>query len=560
MSKNKELIIIEKSEKLSEFPVVHSHEVIELTCPTTTIEHHTDVCIAVPYEFNSLPMVCYDKHIKENQAHIYYLNIEKTKYVKMMPLHNNKINGEFEERVIFALLAIAHRHKELLHRTNISSTIVATISDILKELGLKYHGKYRKKIIEALQRLTRTGYEFKDCYYNAEKQKITSIYEVSLISSFYFVSQIELNDIDPAIASLYTDRRVKDFLIVKLDETLITNFINKKGYLNYNAAKLLSIETGIARKIYMYCDRNRWNTKNDLIFVEKIIILAHIIPIMTKHYSKVAQIIKNALNELLDKKLIVDYKFHEESPIKNSWIEVCFLDSRKYVKNSIQIQQLHVHSKEIINIEPKKEIVADNIELKLHHDIIELFKDINLQTSTISLINSLYEKKGIIHIKVLIKDALDRADNYDSYIFTMLSKDTDTKWYEVNQSKYLNELFKQQEVYDSQEEVQIYKKLLNDEYNAFLLNENDLLSFKQLIQVKINEKLELLRNNPPKLILALSSINLNEYFNNIEKRCQSYLNDDYLYYTWLVFNNKSLDHITHFKDIEKIKNIRSDLF
>ena len=226
MSKNQEIVIVEQ---LQDFPVVHSHEMIELSCPATTIEHPTDVSIGVPYEFNSLPMACYDKHIKDNQAHIYYLNVEKTRYVKIMPLHNNKINGEFEERILFGLLATAHHQKEMLNRSSISSTIVTTIADLVRALGLKYHGMYKKKITESLQRLKRTGYEFKDCYYNSDEQKVTSLYEVSIISSFSYVSHLELHTLDPMIASLFSDKRVKDFLVVKIDDGLITNFINKKG-------------------------------------------------------------------------------------------------------------------------------------------------------------------------------------------------------------------------------------------------------------------------------------------------------------------------------------------
>ncbi|MBY0379601.1 MAG: hypothetical protein K2P99_04280 [Burkholderiales bacterium] len=557
MSKNQEIVIVEQ---LQEFPVVHSHEVIELSCPATTIEHPTDVSIGVPYEFNSLPMACYDKHIKDNQAHVYYLNVEKTRYVKIMPLHNNKINGEFEERILFGLLATAHHQKEMLHRSSISSTIITTIADLVRALGLKYHGMYKKKITESLQRLKRTGYEFKDCYYNSDEQKVTSLYEVSIISSFSYVSHLELHTLDPMIASLFSDKRVKDFLVVKIDDGLITNFINKKGYLNYNASKLLSIETGIARKIYMYCDRNRWNNKNDLIFSEKITVLAHIIPLMTKHYSKIAQIIKNALKELLNNKLIIDYKFYEESPIKNSWIEVYFLESRKFSGTPVQVQHVHVHSKEIIDVMPKKEEAIHDLNIKLHQDITELFKDIGLQTSTIKLVNDLYEKNGILHIKALIKDVLDHADNYDSYIFTMLSKDSKTKWYETNQSKYLSELStkEKEEVISKQTKTQA--KLLKDEYNNFILDEHDLSDFKQSMQIKISEKIEVLRNNPPKLLSVLESFDLSKYLADMELRYKSYLNQDNLYHTWLIFYNKSLDHITNPKDLDKIKHISSDLF
>jgi hypothetical protein len=547
---------IKSNNKCSE---IHSHEVIELNCPATTIEHPTDVTIGVPYEFNSLPMACYDKHIKDNQAHIYYLNAEKTRYVKIMPTHNDKINGEFEERLLFAFLSIAHHQKEILNKSSISNIIITTIPDVVKALGLKYHGTYKKRITDSLSRLKRTGYEFKDCYYNSTNRKITSLYDVSIVASFKYISHIDVNQLDPVTAALFTDRRIKDFLVVTLDEGLITNFINKKGYLLYSASKLLSIESGIARKIYMYCDRNRWGLINDLIFNEKITVLAHIIPIMTKDFSKIAKIIQNSLKELLQNKLIINYKFHKETPTKNSWIEVHFAESRKHFINHVPVQHVHVHSKEIINVETADEQKNDKSKNKIvfHLDIISLFNGITLQSSTIKLINDLYNRKGLIHIKALMADVEEKADNYDSYIFKMLSSNKEPKWYETNQAKYLKNLIKEHEDLVEKENKTNKKKELALEYQKYSSNDNKIQNLKLILQNKINNRLNYLKNNPPKWIEMYPG-GIEKYLESEKNRYNNYQTQEmYLFYIWLIEN---VNDTIYFEEDKNFKNFRKELF
>ena len=534
---------------------VFSREIVELTCPPTTIEHPTDLNIGIPHEFNSLPMSCYDKHIKDNQEHIYYLNPQKTRYVKISPGFNNKINGEFEERILFAILLIAYYQKDMLGRGQISNTIVTTIAEILKVLGLKYDGNYKKRITKSLERLCGTSYVFKDCYYNAGEQTWTSK-NMSIIHSFEYISHLDVNKLDPEIAGLFTDKRVKDLLVIKLDDSVIDNFINKKGYLLYNANKLLSINTGIARKLFMYCDRNRWGNENDLIFSEKINVLTQVIPIMTTDFTRVSQIIQNSLKELKNKNLIVDYIFNKGAPLKNSWIEVVFEKSRKYDKeyNSQPIiqknnDQLFVHSREIIDVTPKKETnskieVDDNLYI-LDVSISDLFKGFVLQNSTIKLINQLYSTHGIMHVKALTKDTMERADNYDSYIFKMLSSNAEPKWYALNQAKFMHELNTQDELLEIKQQVKSQYDSLVDEYNQYCSNADNLQELTQKLQGMIDDRIAYFTNNPQKLVVQV--IGLDKYLINMTNRFQKYLTDDYLFFAWLKFNQKHTDTIQNNK-------------
>lgn len=561
-----------------DYPTVVSHEVVDISCPPTTVEHYTDRDIGISHEFQCFPMACYDKKIKDNQEHIYYMDKQKTKYVKVSPQFNNRINGEFDERVFYASMVIGHKQKYLLNLPNLPNTIITYIPEIVKVMGLKYNGKYRKLITESLQRLSATQYEFKNCYYNSNNRKTVESLNFSIISSFRYVSYIEVEKLNPLMAALFTNKKVKDFLIININDNVMTNFINKKGYLLYNADQLLSIDSGITRKIYMYCDRKRWRTngESDLSFKVGVSILAQIIPIMTKNYSDVAKIIQKSLEALKNSNNIVDYVFHQESPIKNSWIEVFFATSRKYANNlidnkpfddksttsSIQMDNdilVHSHEiREIIDIKDvkkKEKNYNKNVIIGLDENISELFKDLILQNSTIQLINALYHQYGDLHIKALIKDAVEKATNHDSYIFTMLSSSVEPKWYVSNQAKYIQSLIKEDEIIKNENKLQNEQINLTNEFEQYCDDANNIEYLQNSLKKTIEAKIEYLTLNPKKLIVQ--HIGMEQYLKNLNRDLTKFLANKYLFFAWIKFNNKSVITV---QDNKLFVEINANLF
>ena len=556
-----------------DYPTVVSHEVVDISCPPTTVEHYTDRNIVISHEFQCFPMSCYDKKIKDNQEHIYYMDKKKTKYVKVSPQFNNRINGEFDERVFYATMVIGHRQKYLLNLPILPNSIITYISEIVKVMGLKYNGKYRKLITESLQRLSATQYEFKNCYYNSNNSKTVESLNFSIISSFKYISHIEVEILNPLMASLFTNKKVKDFLIININDNVMTNFINKKGYLLYNADQLLSIDSGITRKIFMYCDRKRWRTngESDLNFSVQISILSQIVPIMTKNYSRVASIIKKSLEVLKNGNYIVDYVFHQEAPIKNSWIEVFFATSRKYTNSLVDNKQLddkpqinddiliHSHEvREIIDIKDvkkKEKNYNKNVIIGLDENITELFQDLILQNSTIQLINALYHQYGVLHIKALIKDAVEKATNHDSYIFTMLSNNVEPKWYVSNQAKYIQSLIKENEIIKIENELQNEQINLKNEFEQYCNDNNNIEYLQDLLKKTIEVKIEYLTLNPKKLVVQ--HIGMEQYVKNLNRDLSKFLANKYLFFAWIKFNNKSVITV---QDNKLFVEINANLF
>ena len=72
-----------------------------------------------------------------------------------------------------------------------------------------------------------TNYVFKACYYDSgEKVHISK--NMNIIHSFEYISHLDASKLDSQLAGLFTDKRIKDLLVIKIDDSIIDNFINKK--------------------------------------------------------------------------------------------------------------------------------------------------------------------------------------------------------------------------------------------------------------------------------------------------------------------------------------------
>ena len=191
----------------------------------------------------------------------------------------------------------------------------------------------------------------------------------------------------------------------------------------------------------------------------------------------------------------------------------------------------------------------------LDTNISELFKGFVLQNSTIKLINQLNSTHGILHIKALVKDTLERADNYDSYIFKMLSSSADPKWYALNQSKFIHELNTQDELLAVKNQSKTEYEDLVAEYNQHCSNNNNLEGLKDTLREMIDNRIAYFTSNPQKLVVQV--IGLEKNLINMRNKLYGYLMDDYLFFMWLLLNNKST---TEVKNNKLFLNFISDVF
>jgi hypothetical protein len=154
-------------------------------------------------------------------------------------------------------------------------------------------------------------------------------------------------------------------------------------------------------------------------------------------------------------------------------------------------------------------------------------------------------------------DVEEKADNYDSYIFKMLSSNKEPKWYETNQAKYLKNLIKEHEDLVEKENKTNKKKELALEYQKYSSNDNKIQNLKLILQNKINNRLNYLKNNPPKWIEMYPG-GIEKYLESEKNRYNNYQTQEmYLFYIWLIEN---VNDTIYFEEDKNFKNFRKELF
>ena len=229
------------------------------------------------------------------------------------------------------------------------------------------------------------------------------------------------------------------------------------------------------------------------------------------------------------------------TPVVHAYINQCgqAVASQKIYVDNVKLLTNDEDLSEITQVNlPIVGALVNNTQMQvLDANISDLFKGFILQNSTIKLINQLYNTHGIVHVKALAKDTMERADNYDSYIFKMLSSSAEPKWYALNQAKFIHELNTQDELLEIKQQVKSQYDSLVDEYNQYCSNADNLQELTQKLQGMIDDRIAYFTNNPQKLVVQV--IGLDKYLINMTNRFQKYLTDDYLFFMWLLLNNKS---------------------
>lgn len=487
-----------------------STETIKPIKPLTIAEYETSIDIPITREMLTAPLFARGKKNKVNQQQIFYLNPQKTRNIEISPKFNDTINAEFEERVFMALIDIGKRQQIFLALDYLPREIYTTVALIIKTMGLKYDGRYRSRVIEALERLQHTRYAFKNCFFNSEVNKFKEEEHTSILSRYNYESYFEVEQLNPAIVEFFgNDRRIKDFLIVEISKPFYTNLVSKKGYLNFDSGQLLSIDNGVARKLFMYCDRNRW--QDDLDYKEKgddlkirvlVQVLAQIIPLnfKPKNIPDTIKILEQSLQYLKNNNSIVGFIFHKEKPQKNSWIEIFFKKSRKYDGERL-LEEFVVHTQETklipTNLENTEEPYSNLNTLTnkapetnfINNDDIDsqIMKYLDKQGlflthSTILELNTLLRQKDIFAVQTAISYTLEaNPDNIDAYLTNCIQKG----WYIGLYNKLKAEHSQQEKSKQRSKEIQEQTTFTLSQFESYINNSKNLKKLKSQVKSKL---------------------------------------------------------------------------
>ncbi|MGL5001167.1 MAG: hypothetical protein ACRC6J_05550 [Cetobacterium sp.] len=251
---------------------------------------------------------------KTNQIIKYYFNNNRDTYITVTPASGYHIPGEMEEKVFIALMKI-------MKNRGMPQKFWVTLSELKNELDLNTN-RANELIKKSLLRIANTFYSFKNTMYFNEmksvlKEEITrSIFELDIIS-------LEKKE-NTKIKNEVNDKRIKEIYQIKISDFFYQNILTK-GYLVYDAAVLLNIESSTARTIYMLIEKLRFN---EIYLRIDIIYLIKRIPLKfdKTNMGRTVKTLMNNFSELKEKGLIKDFSLQKDGTWESSEVEIFFYD------------------------------------------------------------------------------------------------------------------------------------------------------------------------------------------------------------------------------------------
>lgn len=276
----------------------HSDEYLDVDESLVEIANAEEEKSTFRLEMNVIefPMFTKSSKVKINKSVTYHFSKNDKSYLEALPLFNDSIPGEFEEKVFFSLLKIFKEkgYNKIFYCT--SSEIVKNLTNIANTQA-SYLGRIKKSI----RRLSGCRYVFSNLFYLGEHQnKINDVINTNLFN-FRVFSLKELPDSEKIN---FRDNRVKDVYRIDLSDYIYKNLTNK-AYLVFEFDKLLEIKNSVARSIYMQI--TKWRNKK--LFLEKTAFyIARKVPLSWTNPTRAIKQISSALNELKATSHISDFE------------------------------------------------------------------------------------------------------------------------------------------------------------------------------------------------------------------------------------------------------------
>ncbi|MDX8336137.1 hypothetical protein [Candidatus Cetobacterium colombiensis] len=387
---------------------------------------------------------------KTNQIVKYYFNNNRDTYITVTPASGYHIPGEMEEKVFIVLMKI-------MKDKGMPQKFWVTLSELKKELGLNTN-RANELIKKSLLRIANTFYSFKNTMYFNElksvlKEEITrSIFELDIVS-------LERKE-NEKIKAQINDRRIKEIYQIKISDFFYKNIL-AKGYLVYDAAVLLDIESSTARTIYMLIEKLRFNEiylKIDVIYLIKRIPLKF----DKSNIGRTVKTLIKSFQELKDKNLIKNFILEKNGTWETAEVEVFFYDftvhdkQQRFFDDLNEFRQLsqsqllvsHTENKDLKDENEKnpKEFIV--VTLEMIEQILDLMplKARTLKTMPKTIKDSI-DKYGLEKVqKVAIYMKKNKVDKVRAYFIKALEND----W---TKDEDVSEFFLIKQSFDTKDEI-----------------------------------------------------------------------------------------------------------
>jgi hypothetical protein len=265
------------------------------------------------------PLFSKNPRRKVGQRIKYFFNNKKDVYIVVSPTSGDYVPGEFEERVFIALTKI-------MKNKGYQQTFYVSVSEIYNQLNCN-NPVFFDRIKKAIIRLSQSSYEFRNTLYS---NKSNGVIEDSIHTNILNVRIVSLKDRVELRETQFDDKRIKEVYEITISKHFYDNII-RKGYLVYDSATLLSIDSSITRTIYMLINKRRFT---DLYLKIPIVYLIKRIPLKfeAKNVQRTVKTIENSCTTLVEMGLISKYEIIKNGKWVDAEVEFFFDEIHNKIK------------------------------------------------------------------------------------------------------------------------------------------------------------------------------------------------------------------------------------
>lgn len=314
-------VIEEPNNSVEVIQPIEKPKEIEMDFTLDNIELENSNLIRLEMNMIEFPLFTKNKKIKENTTMKYIFDKNKDKWMKVSPVLNSKIPSEFEEKILYAVM-------QLYRKNEYKQEVVTDFYSLIKEMNINYSGKSVKEVRDGIETISKTTYEFNNCFYD---NHIAGTLTDKITTNIFTTRIIDLDEektVAPEYQKYFRNSKIKNLIIFTFSKDFYKNII-AKGFLRFDSKLLLQMEDSVARTIFIMI--TKWRNKK-LYFKISSKEIAGKVPLAfeKKNISKTVSRISTAFEYLKNKELLNDYAFFKGKKMEESYYEIYFTSEHNF--------------------------------------------------------------------------------------------------------------------------------------------------------------------------------------------------------------------------------------
>ena len=276
------------------------------------------------YEFNLIELPIFSKNdkVKNGISKKYVFSEKDNSYIAIIPSNSpfarsNKILQEFDETIFYAIMRLSRIQK--------SKNVITDYFTLIEIAKLRYDGKQLDRTKDSIERMKNNLIEISHAFYDAKAGKGRINKNINLLQSVQIITFEEYQELpkekQKEYESYFRNSKIKEILILTISDEIFQN-IENKGYLNFDAEKLLRIDNAVARKLFVLLMKwQGWEKKTNIIRSCRFIASRIPLSFENKNIGWTIKTIERSCCNLKKLSLIKEFNFIRTKPLTNSSIE-----------------------------------------------------------------------------------------------------------------------------------------------------------------------------------------------------------------------------------------------